>query len=85
MAGVLVPLTATGYELLRVLSRNAARVMTNEAPLRRGWRKREPGGAQHVRSYVKTLRRKLGDDATGPTCIMTERGVGYRMPGPHEL
>ena len=85
VAGTPVPLTATEYELLHVLALNAGRVMTNEALLRRVWRKQEPGESQLVRSYVRTLRRKLGDDAASPTYIMTQRGVGYRMPGPHEL
>ena len=31
------------------------------------------------------LRRKLGDNASNPTCIFTERGVGYRMAGPNDF
>ena len=30
---------------------------------------------------MKTLRRKLGEDEGNPTCIRTERGIGYRMLG----
>jgi len=37
-----------------------------------------------VRAHMKELRRKLGDDAARPAYIFTERGVGYRMPGPGE-
>jgi DNA-binding response OmpR family regulator len=33
-----------------------------------------------VRTFVKNLRRKLGDDADNPTYIFTEPRVGYRMP-----
>ena len=32
-----------------------------------------------VRTIVKNLRRKLGDDAKNPTYIVTEPRVGYRM------
>jgi len=35
-----------------------------------------------VRTFVKKLRHKLGDDAAGPAYILTVRGVGYRMPEP---
>ena len=35
-------------------------------------------------AFVKKLRAKLGDAAADPACIFTERGVGYRMPGPGE-
>ena len=85
VAGTLVPLTVTEYELLRVLSLNAGRVMMYDALLRRVWGRHESAGANLVRPFVKILRRKLGDDASNPTYIITERGVGYRMPGPHEL
>ena len=37
-----------------------------------------------VRTFVASLRRKLGDDATDPAWILNERGVGYRMPMPGE-
>ena len=32
-----------------------------------------------LRSLVKSLRRKLGDEAVDPAYILNERGVGYRM------
>jgi DNA-binding response OmpR family regulator len=35
-----------------------------------------------VRSFIRNLRRKLGDDAQNPRFILTERQVGYRMPKP---
>ncbi len=37
-----------------------------------------------MRSLAKKLRRKLGDDATNPARVFTERGVGYRRPLPEE-
>ena len=77
-----VELTATEYELLRVLSVNAGRVLTYDSLLRQVWTGRDSGDAKLVRAFVKNLRRKLGDDATKPAYIFTERGVGYRMPGP---
>ena len=82
VAGRAVPLTATEYELLRVLSRNAGRVSTYDALLHQVWDGRHDGDTELVRSFVKKLRRKLGDDAASPTYIVTERGVGYRMARP---
>lgn len=35
-----------------------------------------------VRTYVKKLRRKLGDDAANPVYIFNKRGVGYWMANP---
>jgi len=81
MAGREVKLTATEYELLRVLSRNAGRVVTYNRLLRQVWGRRGGGNPGPVRTFAKKLRQKLGDDAANPTYILTERGVGYRMGG----
>ncbi len=82
VAGRQLELTATEFDLLRVLSQSAGRVVTNDRLLRTVWGRREdddpdPG---RVRTFVKKLRRKLGDDPARPAYILTERGVGYRMP-----
>ena len=84
VGGVEVELTATEYELLRLLSVNAGRVVHFDTLLRRIWDGREGADANLVRIFVRTLRRKLGDDATNPTWIFNRRGVGYRMPRPGE-
>ena len=83
VAGRPVALTATEYELLRVLSQGAGRVLTHETLLRRVWAGRG-GGPKIVRAYVKRLRSKLGDDAADPAWIFNERGVGYRMARPED-
>ena len=76
------PLTVTEYEMLRLLSLSAGRVVTRESLLRQVWGGRRPAGSDPVRSFVKKLRRKLGDDAARPAWILNERGIGYRMPAP---
>ena len=82
VAGRAVVLTATEFELLRVLSEGAGRVLTHETLLRRVWAERAKGNPKIVRAYVKRLRSKLGDDAGRPALIFNERGVGYRMARP---
>ena len=82
VAGCKVTLTATEYELLRVLSLNAGRVVTYEALLRQVWGGREAGDMDLIRNFVKKLRAKLGEDAANPTWIFNVRGVGYRMAPP---
>ncbi len=84
MAGVEVDLTATEYELLRLLSINAGRVVHFDTILRRIWEGRDGADANLVRIFVRTLRAKLGDSAENPTWIFNLRGVGYRMPKPGE-
>ena len=83
--GRAVALTATEYEILRILSVNAGRVVTSESLLRQAWDSREPTDTERVRAFVKQIRAKLGEDASNPAWIFNERGVGYRMAKPGDL
>jgi len=85
VAGSPVELTATEFDLLRALSVNAGRVVTYETLLRQVWGRREQGDPSLVRTYVKRLRRRLGDDAENSAYIFTVRRVGYRMARPGEV
>ena len=84
VAGRPVRLTAIEYRLLHVLSLDAGGATTYESLQRRVWRKRGGSHPQAVRSAVRRLRRKLGDDEGKPKYILNERGLGYRMPGPED-
>ena len=84
LAGREVELTATEYELLRVLSLGQGRVATYDALLRQVWSGRSHANPKLVRAYVKRLRRKLGEETSQPIYILTERRVGYRMARPVE-
>ena len=84
VAGRPVELTVTEYELLRLLSLNAGRVLTYETLMEQVWGGWNSPGTYRVRTFVKKLRHKLGDDAGRPAYILTERGVGYRIPDPQD-
>ena len=85
VAGRPVELTATEYEVLRLLSLNAGRVATYRSLLRQAWgRYRGSANPKLVHAVVKRLRRKLGEDGARAAYILNERGIGYRMPGPRE-
>ena len=78
-----VQLTAGEYELLRVLSLNAGRVLTFQSLLRQvSGKSCTPSAKVALRALVRNLRRKLGDDADDPVYILSERSVGYRMTRP---
>ena len=83
VAGQPVQLTATEYKLLTELSITAGRVLTQDELLQRVWGPEYSGEPQLLRSYVKSLRQKLGDNARKPTYIFTEHGIGYRMAKPN--
>ena len=80
VAGSEVELTATEYDLLYELARNAGRVLSYETLLRRVWVRRSGANIRLLRAFVMQLRRKIGDDSADPRYIFTVRGVGYRMP-----
>ena len=82
IAGQPLQLTATEFGLLAELSANAGRVVTHEQLLVRVWGTDGTGDSRPMRTIVKNLRRKLGDDADNPRYVITERRVGYRMPKP---
>ena len=84
VAGRPVHLTATEYELLRVLSLNEGRVVTYESLLRRVWNDPYGRDSELVRTFVSKLRRKLGDAAVNSAYIVNERAIGYRMARPND-
>ena len=84
VGGEAVELAASEYELLRVLSLDAGRVVTFDTLLRRIWPKRANADANVVRTFVRDLRRKLGNSAASPAWIFNRRGVGYRMARPDD-
>ena len=77
-------LTATEYDVIRVLSTRAGKVVSYDQLLRNVWQSRNSGDLRVVRSIVKNLRRKLGDEAGNPRYIFTESRVGYRMAKPEQ-
>ncbi len=79
VAGQPVVLTATEYALLYELSTNAGQVLTHSQLIQRVWGRGHAGDARLVRTVVKRVRQKLGDDANNPRYIFTEPRVGYRM------
>ena len=84
VAGHPVQLTPTEYKLLFELSTNAGRALTHDQLLQRVWGEDRKADLRVLRSFVKSLRYKLGDDARNPFYIFTEPGVGYRLAKPDE-
>ncbi|RJK95322.1 response regulator transcription factor [Vallicoccus soli] len=72
-------LTAKEFDLLRVLLREAGKVVTREQLMREVWDTSWWGSTKTLDMHVSWLRKKLGDDATNPRFITTVRGVGFRF------
>ncbi len=79
IAGRPVQLTATEYGLLFELSVNAGRVLTHDQLLQRVWGPGKSGDVRALRTHLRRLRGKLGENASDPTYFFAEPRVGYRM------
>lgn len=72
-----VPLTLKEYELLHLFMTNTGTAYSREQLLERIWDLHYAGGTRTVDTHIKTLRLKLGKEASD--YIQTVWGVGYRF------
>jgi two-component system KDP operon response regulator KdpE len=77
-----VKLTATEFDLLKILVRNVGRVVTQKQILEEVWGAYASENSHYLRIYVAHLRKKLEFDERTPKLIVTEPGVGYRLSVP---
>ena len=78
LRGDLVHLTPTEYGLLEALVTNPGKLLTHQWLLRKVWGQGYGTETTYLRTYIRALRKKLGDEASAPALIITEPGVGYR-------
>ncbi len=77
-----IKLTATEYRLIRYLSQNAGRVLLPDQILESVWGPEYVGDEHLVRVYISRVRKKIEDDRSDPSYIVTRSGVGYMMKKP---
>ena len=78
-----VRLTATEYNLLKVLVLNAGRLLTEGRLAKEIWGEKSDGDARQVlRTTIRSLRQRLDANSSQPGHIATEPGVGYRLRVP---
>jgi two-component system KDP operon response regulator KdpE len=75
-----VPLTRREYEVLAYFARNAGKVLLHRQVLQAVWGGQYGDEADYVWTFVQRIRRKLEPDRRQPRYLLTEVGVGYRMP-----
>jgi two-component system KDP operon response regulator KdpE len=79
VGGKEVALTPTEYDLLRLLVTHAGKVLTHRQILKQIWGAAYLEQPHVLRVNVSNLRHKLERDASRPSYILTEVGVGYRL------
>jgi two-component system KDP operon response regulator KdpE len=72
-------LTATEFSLLLLLAKNRGRVLTHKYLLREVWGYGYQEQTQYLRVFIAQLRKKIEDNPSRPSLLITESGVGYRF------
>jgi two-component system KDP operon response regulator KdpE len=83
-SGSEIHLSPKEFELLAFLMRHKDIPITHARLLRAVWGSEYGNEPQYLRSYVKTLRKKIEDDPARPEYILTEPWVGYRLRDPFD-
>ena len=78
LGGDQLRLTPIEHKLLVTMASNPGKLLTHRWLLQRVWGPGYSNESHYLRVFVRQLRRKLGDDASRPSFILTEPGVGYR-------
>lgn len=79
VSGNEIHLTATEYDILKLLIKYAGKVVTQRQILQEVWGPNSVEHTQYLRVYLGHLRKKIEIDASGDKMIITEPGVGYRL------
>jgi two-component system KDP operon response regulator KdpE len=77
-----VPLTRREFEVLAYFARNAGKILLHRQVLQAVWGGQYGDEADYVWTFVQRIRRKIEPNRRQPMYLLTESGVGYRMPLP---
>jgi two-component system KDP operon response regulator KdpE len=80
VGGADVSLTPKQYDVLAYLARNAGKVLTHRQILQAAWGGQYADEVDYVWTYVRRIRRRIEIDPAAPKFLLTEPGIGYRMP-----
>lgn len=78
-AGTPIHMTPKEFELLHFLMSHAGIPLTHARILFAVWGPEYGGELEYLRTFVRQLRKKLGDDAASPKYLVTDSQIGYRF------
>ena len=77
--GDTIPLTATELALLRKLADNRGHIVTYDSLCSAVWDADYYGYENSLGVHIRHLRQKLEQDPNQPRCLLTVRGIGYKL------
>lgn len=77
--GTEIHLTATEYDILKLLIKHAGKVVTHRQILQDVWGPNSVEHTQYLRVYMGQLRKKIESGPSSKKLLFTEPGVGYRL------
>jgi two-component system KDP operon response regulator KdpE len=83
--GVSIHLTPKEFDLLYFLMSHAGLSLTHARILAAVWGPEYCGELEYLRTFVRQLRKKLGDAAASPKYLLTDAQVGYRFRAKADL
>jgi two-component system KDP operon response regulator KdpE len=78
-AGEPIHLTPKEYDLLHYLMSHAGLSLTHARLLSAVWGPEYRSEVEYLRTFMRQLRKKLGDDAAHPKYLVTDSHIGYRF------
>lgn len=78
-AGTPIHLTPKEFELLHFLMLHAGLPLAHARILAAVWGPEYGGELEYLRTFIRQLRKKLGDNAASPRYLVTDSQVGYRF------
>lgn len=79
LRGKKIELTLKEFDLLKMLMKNAGKVVRRDTLLDKIWGYGYAGETRTLDMHIRSLRQKLDDDADNSTYIITVRGIGYKF------
>jgi two-component system KDP operon response regulator KdpE len=84
-SGAAIHLTPKEFDLLRFLMSHSGRPLAHARILAAVWGPEYGGELEYLRTFVRQLRKKLGDDALSPKYLVTDPRIGYRFRAEADL
>lgn len=80
VCGKMIHLTKNEFKILALLSENAGKILTYETIIKKIWGVNPGGDTRILRVNITNIRKKIESDTANPEYIITEPGIGYKMP-----